>query len=159
MKKANNNLTVEWEIESRSDLEEYMRKAFKATLEYEKIDFPCEVEALIVDEQTIQEMNRDYRNIDRVTDVLSFPLYENAEQAKEDALPQEAVLLGNMVICLPRAVEQAEEYGHSLQREICFLTVHSVLHLLGYDHELGQREESEMFQKQRDILENMGVHR
>lgn len=154
-----NNLTVDWEVERFPELEEYMRKSLNATLAYEKIDFPCEVEALIVSEDSIREMNRKCRQIDRVTDVLSFPLYENAAQAKEDLIEGEGVLLGNMVICCKRAEEQAAEYGHSLQREICFLTVHSTLHLLGYDHELGQREESEMFQKQREILENMGVNR
>lgn len=154
-----NNIYVEWEVSPVKELETDMKKALQATLQYEGIDFNCEVEALIVDEETIRQMNLEYREIDRVTDVLSFPLYENAAQAKEDEVPGQAVLLGNMVICLKRAIEQAEEYGHSLQREICFLTVHSVLHLLGYDHELGEREESEMFAKQRDILENMGVTR
>ena len=154
-----NNLTLDWEVEPHPELEEYMQRSLDATLLYENIDFPCQLEALVVSEDSIREMNRQYRQIDRVTDVLSFPLYENAAQAKEDLIQGEGVLLGNMVICLKRAEEQAAEYGHSLQREICFLTVHSVLHLLGYDHELGQREESEMFQKQREILENMGVNR
>ncbi|MBQ6947043.1 MAG: rRNA maturation RNase YbeY [Clostridia bacterium] len=155
----NYKLTIEWEVPEVPALEEYMQNALSATLIYEQIDFDCEVEVLIVSAETIREMNRDYREIDRVTDVLSFPLYENALQAQEDILPEECALLGNMVICLDRAKEQANEYGHSLQREICFLTVHSVLHLLGYDHELGEREESDMFKKQRDILETMGVTR
>ncbi len=154
-----NNLTVEWEIDPDKKLEEYMRKSFEATLDFEGIDFACALEALIVDAEAIREMNREYREIDRVTDVLSFPLYENAEDARADVFPDEPVLLGNMVICLQRAKEQAQEFGHSLEREICFLTVHSTLHLLGYDHEQGEREESEMFQKQREILESMGVNR
>ena len=152
-------LTVEWEIEPEKFLEEYIKKAFEATIVYEKIDFACTVEALIVDEITIQEMNRDYRQIDRVTDVLSFPLYENSGDARTDVMDDQPVLLGNMVICLQRAKEQAEEYGHSLEREICFLTVHSTLHLLGYDHEQGDREETEMLLRQREILEIMGVNR
>lgn len=155
----NSKVSVEWEVDAVPALEEYMQASLLATLQYEGVDFDCEVEALVVDGEAIREMNRDYREIDRVTDVLSFPLYENATQAKEDRFAGESVLLGNMVICLERAKEQAEEYGHSLQREICFLTVHSVLHLLGYDHELGQREESEMFAKQTEILEKMGVKR
>ena len=154
-----NNLTIEWEVEPVAVLEEYMRSAFEATLTYEKIEFPCEVEVLIVSGDTIRQMNREYREIDRVTDVLSFPLYETMEEAESNILNDQNVLLGNMVICLDRAKEQAEEYGHSLQREICFLTVHSTLHLLGYDHEIDKREESIMFQKQREILENMGVSR
>lgn len=154
-----NNLTIEWEVEPVAVLEEYMRSAFEATLTHEKIEFPCEVEVLIVSGDTIRQINREYREIDRVTDVLSFPLYETMEEAESDILNDQNVLLGNMVICLDRAKEQAEEYGHSLQREICFLTVHSTLHLLGYDHETDKREESIMFQKQREILENMGVSR
>ncbi len=155
----NNKLTIEWEVGVNKTLEEYMQTAATTALAYENITFPCQIEALIVDEDTIREMNKEYRNIDRVTDVLSFPLYENPQEAAEDVMDDEPVILGNMVICLPRAEQQAEEYGHSLQREICFLTVHSVLHLLGYDHELGDREESEMFCKQHEILENMGVSR
>ena len=159
MKKLKNKMLVEWEVEVDDKLEQYMQNALEATLEYEGVEFECSVEALIVDGQTIREMNAQYREIDRVTDVLSFPLYENAEDAAADACDFSEVCLGNMVICLPKALEQAEEYGHSLEREICFLTVHSVLHLLGYDHEQGEREESEMFAKQREILEKMGVNR
>ena len=154
-----NNLIVEWEVEAEKSLEEYIQKSFEETLLYEGIDFSCALEALIVDEETIKEMNNEYRNIDRVTDVLSFPLYKNAEDAREDVYNEQPVLLGNMVICLRRAKEQAVEYGHSLEREICFLTVHSILHLLGYDHEQGQSEESEMFKRQSEILEKMGVTR
>lgn len=158
MMKAN-DLTIEWEVEKQANLEEYMKKSFEATLSYEKVDFACSIEILIVDKETIQTMNREYRGIDRATDVLSFPLYENVQEASQDVIPDEPVLLGNMVLCLPKAVEQAEEYGHSLEREVCFLTVHSSLHLLGYDHELGQEQESEMFQKQDEILKTMGVNR
>lgn len=158
MMKAN-DLTIEWEIERQANLEDYIKKSFEATLFFEKVDFACSIEILIVDKDSIQEINREYREIDRVTDVLSFPLYENVTEARRDVIPGETVLLGNMVLCLPKAVEQAEEYGHSLEREVCFLTVHSTLHLLGYDHELGQEQESEMFQKQDEILKTMGVNR
>lgn len=159
MRKSKNKLIIEWEVDADNKLEQYMQTAFEATLEYEGVEFECSVEVLVVDEQTIREMNSQYRQVDRVTDVLSFPLYENAEDAATDTRVSGEVCLGNMVICLSRAIEQAEEYGHSLEREICFLTVHSVLHLLGYDHELGEREESEMFAKQREILEKIGVNR
>lgn len=155
-----NSLNIEWEVERAPELEEYMLRSLDAVLSHEGVDFPCSVEALIVSPDAIRQMNAEYRQIDRVTDVLSFPLYQNAEEAAEDILPDgEPVCLGNMVICLDRAKEQADEYGHSLKREICFLTVHSVLHLLGYDHELGRREESEMFAIQRQILDDMGVTR
>ncbi len=159
MTKMKNSLVIDWEIEEEKGLCPFIERAFEATLKTEGINFPCELEALIVSESTIQEMNRDYREIDKVTDVLSFPLYDNLNDAANEAEKLGSACLGNMVICLQRAKEQALEYGHSLEREICFLTVHSVLHLLGYDHELGQAEESLMFQKQKDILDGMGVVR
>lgn len=132
-------------------------EAIENTLKYENIDFDCSVEVLIVDKDEIKQLNSDMRNIDRVTDVLSFPMFENVDdmQADEDGY----VFLGSMVICDARAREQAEEYGHSLEREAAFLAVHSTLHLLGYDHELGDDEEKEMFFKQEQVLQNMGLTR
>lgn len=154
-----NDVTIEWEIEKQPELEEYIKKAFDATIAYEQIEFDCSLEALIVDKKTIQSINYEYRNINKITDVLSFPLYENPGEAKQDIVSGQPLLLGNMVLCLPRAAEQAEQYGHSLKREICFLTVHSTLHLLGYDHELGSEQENIMFEKQNEILKIMGVNR
>ena len=114
-------------------------------------------------------MNREYRGIDRVTDVLSFPLLEYDEEEPESEIRKafengeidpetDEVMLGDIIICLTRAREQAEEYGHSFQREMGFLAVHSVLHLLGYDHMVPE-EETVMFEKQRRILETMGLTR
>ena len=131
--------------------------AIENTLKYENIEFDCSVEVLIVDADEIKELNNEMRNIDRVTDVLSFPMFENVDQmeADEDGF----VFLGSMVICDTRAKEQAEEYGHSLEREAAFLAVHSTLHLLGYDHELGKEQEDEMFFKQEQVLQLMGLKR
>ena len=154
-----NDVIIEWEVEKQTELEKYIKKSFDATICYEQIEFDCSLEALIVDEQSIQSINHEYRNINTVTDVLSFPLYENPEDARQDVVSGQPLLLGNMVLCLPRAIEQAEQYGHSLLREVCFLTVHSTLHLLGYDHELGKEQEDIMFRKQDEILKNMGVDR
>lgn len=160
MKQNQNDISIIWEVDEQPELTEYIKRSFTATLAFENVPFAAEVETLIVSAESIREINREYRDIDKVTDVLSFPLYENAEEAAKEILPDgERICLGNMLICLDRAVEQAKEYGHSLEREICFLTVHSTLHLLGYDHELGEREETEMFQKQREILDTMGVTR
>lgn len=106
-----------------------------------------------MDNDAIRTLNREQRQIDRVTDVLSFPMFD------EDFDDDEYAILGDIVLSAERAKEQAEEYGHSFQRELAFLTVHSVLHLLGYDHELGKAEESEMFQKQEQILKGMGLTR
>ncbi|NLW52873.1 MAG: rRNA maturation RNase YbeY [Tissierellia bacterium] len=103
----------------------------------------------IVDEDEIRELNRDYRENDSITDVLSFPLYE-----RED-IPAQG-MLGDIVICAKRAKEQSEEFGHSYEREIVYLTVHSVLHLLGYDHEEDD-EKSEMRQIEKSIMKELGV--
>ncbi|UQZ24694.1 rRNA maturation RNase YbeY [Eubacterium limosum] len=105
------------------------------TLQQENVLVPCEISFSLVIPEEIQELNAEYRNIDKETDVLSFPMLEFPED--EDMLTYETgipVMLGDIVISTKRAAEQAEEYGHSLEREICYLSVHSVLHLLGYDH-------------------------
>ncbi len=130
-----------------------IRRAVKTALKSEDFDRPAEVSVTIVDNEAIHEMNLEHRGIDRPTDVLSFPMFD------EDFDDGEACVLGDIVISLEKAKEQAESYGHSLEREIAFLTVHSVLHLLGYDHEEGKAEESEMFAKQEKILETMGLTR
>ena len=130
-----------------------IRRAVKATLSYEAFDRPCEVSVTIVDNEDIHEMNLQHRGIDRPTDVLSFPMFD------EDFDDGEDCVLGDIVISLEKATEQAAEYGHSLEREVAFLTVHSVLHLLGYDHEEGKAEESEMFEKQEAVLSGMGLAR
>ena len=146
-------------VNQESDLHRSLiHAAAEAALTYENFERDCEIEVLFADLEEIREINAEQRGIDRPTDVLSFPMEEDPFNAEED--PESgAVFLGSMVLCLPKAEAQAEEYGHSLEREVAFLTVHSVLHLLGYDHELGEREESEMFQKQDAILKEMGITR
>lgn len=123
-----------------------IKKAIAASLSYEGFLRPAEVSVTVVDNEAIREINREHRGIDRPTDVLSFPMFDEDFGDGEDAI------LGDIVLSLEKAVEQAEAYGHSLRREIAFLTVHSVLHLLGYDHEEGKAEESEMFSRQEAIL-------
>lgn len=114
------------------------------------------VSVQIVHDETIQQLNREYRNIDRPTDVLSFPLWDPDEDRLQ--LPDEPTPLGDIVISLPRAKQQAAEYGHSLERELGFLGVHGFLHLLGYDHQQPD-EEREMFEKQEAILQRIGLQR
>lgn len=134
-----------------------IKSAIKAALEYEKIDVDCSVEVTIEDEQGIREINKQYRNIDRVTDVLSFPMFEDKSEICVDS--SNTAFLGSMVICRQRAEQQAKEYGHSVTREAAFLAVHSTLHLLGYDHEISPEKEREMFEKQDEILNAMGITR
>jgi probable rRNA maturation factor len=115
------------------------------------------VSLTLVDNQRIQEINKEYRQKDTDTDVLSFPLFENrSEWVQEDW--EDSVQLGDIILSLPKANEQAKEYGHSLLREICFLVVHGFLHLLGYDHET-ETEEKEMFSIQEEVLSRLGITR
>ncbi|OEH86160.1 rRNA maturation RNase YbeY [Desulfuribacillus stibiiarsenatis] len=113
-----------------------------------------EFSIMIVDEQRIHEMNLEYRGKDQPTDVISFALNDNIEETGEDE--QLAYYLGDVVICLDIAEKQAHEYGHSLHRELCFLAVHGLLHLLGYDHET-EVEEKEMFDLQEEVLQEQGL--
>ena len=108
---------------------------------------------IIVDEDKIQYLNKTYRNIDRVTDVISFALEDD-----KSFIETEFRVLGDIYICLDKAIEQAKEYGHSLKREISFLTIHGILHLLGYDH-MTSDEEKKMFGLQEMILNEYGLKR
>ncbi len=110
------------------------------------------IDVTIVGRNTIRELNKEHRNVDRVTDVLSFPLLEN-EELKSDLMHDENIQteLGDIVICKSRAIEQAKEYGHSLERELCFLALHGFLHVLGYDH-MQKEDEMVMFPLQDKIL-------
>jgi len=132
-----------------------IRKACTATLEFESFEGPAEIDVSIVNDEAIKEMNLQFRNIDSSTDVLSFPLGENSEY---DINPETgAKMLGDVVISADTAVAQAELYGHGLEREIAFLTVHSVLHLLGYDHVNGGLEKTVMREKEEAVLDALGL--
>ena len=132
-----------------------IRRAVEATLAYEEVEDDCEVSVTFCDNEEIREINRNFRNIDRATDVLSFPLFDddgmNAHVEELDCM------LGDIVLSLERAREQANEFGHSFAREIAFLTVHSVLHLLGYDHELSDEDDADMRSRQTEIVDGMGL--
>ena len=132
-----------------------IRKACIATLEFEEFEGPAEVEVSIVDDEIIKEMNKEFRNIDSSTDVLSFPLGENGEY---DINPETgAKMLGDIVISVDHATAQAELYGHGIEREFAFLTVHSMLHLLGYDHVNGGLEQTIMREKEESVLDALGL--
>ena len=136
-----------------------IRRAIGSALKYEKFPFDAELSVTLTDNENIRSFNSEYRNIDRATDVLSFPLYEADEIELLESDEYEPICLGDIVISLERAKEQASEYGHAFEREVAFLCVHSVLHLLGYDHELGAEQEKEMFEKQEEILTKMKLTR
>ena len=125
------------------------------TLDYEKFGNNAEVDVSIVDDNEIREINNEFRNIDKETDVLSFPLGQDGIYDENPIT--KALMLGDIVISIDRAIKQADLYGHSLQREIAFLTVHSMLHLLGYDHVNGGMEEKIMREKEEAVLKNLGL--
>ena len=134
-----------------------IKKCCKAALEEEGIRESAEVSLTTVTNAEIAALNCEYRGKDSVTDVLSFPMSENDEF---DVDPEtNRILLGDIVISVERAREQAAEYGHSFEREICFLATHSMFHLLGYDHEISAEEEKIMFDKQERVLKRLGIVR
>ena len=144
-------------IYNETDLEfvyqDIIEKVINKALEIEGLKkASCSI--IIVDNSYIHKLNKEYRGIDRVTDVISFAL----EDDKSMIIPDEIRLLGDIYISIDKAKEQAEEYGHSLERELCFLSVHGLYHLLGYDHET-EEEAEVMFKKQEEVLMEYGITR
>lgn len=155
-----NNNTQEKINESTYEL---IEKAVKGSLDELNIKAPVEVSITITDNSDIRQLNNEYRDKDSETDVLSFPMIDMGKILTDEDLTAQRigehnVPIGDIVISYEKAKEQALEYGHSIERETAFLTVHSMLHLFGYDH-LTQEEETDMFNKQEIILEKMGLSR
>ncbi len=143
------------ELALAPEVAETVRRAAAATCDRHGL-VGAEVSVTLTDDAHIKELNRDYRGLDRPTDVLSFALNESEEPAIADpSLPN---VLGDIIISVERANAQAQEYGHSQEREIAFLTVHGMLHLLGYDH-MADEERAEMENEQRHIMETLGLPR
>ncbi|MDF2568146.1 MAG: ybeY [Oscillospiraceae bacterium] len=134
-----------------------IRRCCHAVLISEKFKGSVEVSVSFVSNLEIKQLNAQYRNKDMATDVLSFPLGEDGVYDKN--VETGAYMLGDVVISMEKAVEQAKMYGHSLQREIGFLTVHSMFHLLGYDHENGGLEAVQMREKEEFVLSKLGIPR
>ena len=134
-----------------------VRAAILATLKYEGFPFDAEVSVTFADNEYIHGLNNEYRGMDKPTDVLSFPLFDYEGETEEPPIDEIISNLGDIVISLEKAQEQAAEFGHSFERETAFLCVHSMLHLLGYDHERSDEEDAEMRAKQREIMEIMGL--
>ena len=132
-----------------------IRRAVEETLAYEGVLDDCEVSVTLCDNEEIRELNKKFRNIDRATDVLSFPLFD--DDGMDAHVEELDCMLGDIVLSLERARGQAEEFGHSFEREVAFLTVHSTLHLLGYDHETSPEEEADMRRRQSEITDKMGL--
>lgn len=140
-------------------LRSLINRVVKATLENENFKKDAEVSVSFVDNETIHKLNLEYRGKDKPTDVLSFPMTDGDEEEDDIDLSTGAVMLGDIIISAEKAMEQANEYGHGIEREICFLAVHSTLHLLGYDHETSEDDEKYMNQTQEAILQKIGLTR
>ena len=140
-----------------------IRKVIRTALAAEGVDFPCEVDVLLTDDAGIHQINKDMRDVDRATDVLSFPEFELTPgqlPAPEDAdLGTGLEPLGDMAISMEHVAAQAKEFGHSGRRELCYLVVHSVLHLLGYDHLDEGPMKAQMRQREEAILAQLGITR
>ena len=144
-------------LDPPEDIEQLIELCTKGALEEEEIEDDAEVSVTLVDNESIRELNNEHRGIDRATDVLSFPMGDG--ECFEVDPDTDAILLGDIVISLERAKEQAEEYGHSYRREVAFLLTHSLFHLLGYDHVDSEEDERVMFAKQEKVLEKLGITR
>ena len=147
-----NNYEIIDEVNSNLDEVKDLNSFVDFSLKYLKLNNVI-FNIIIVDKEKIQEINKTYRNIDRVTDVISFALEDDDSFIKTDFR-----VLGDIYICLDKAIEQSRDYGHSLKRELSFLTIHGLLHLLGYDH-MTEEEEKEMFGLQEMILNEYGLKR
>lgn len=134
-----------------------IRRCCHASLVSEGIEADTEISVTFVDNARIRELNREFRGIDKETDVLSFPLLEKEELKTID--PTLPLALGDIVISVEKAMEQAESFGHSIEREISFLTVHSMFHLLGYDHVDGGLAAVQMREKEEGVLAKLGLSR
>lgn len=162
------HISYETDFELNLPYEDIIRSVINESLELEQCPYEVEVNVILTDNQEIYTLNKEYRNIDSPTDVLSFPMvdYENpadfdgVEEQLEDYFNPETgeLLLGDIVISVEKVVWQAEEYGHSEKRELAFLTAHSMLHLFGYDH-MEEGEAAVMEAKQNDILNRLNITR
>lgn len=154
-------------IEVSQEIERLIEECISQTLKMEGADIPVEVSVLLVDDHQIHQLNRQYRGVDAPTDVLSFPMLEFENGGEDRNLKavlnaakhgDQAVVLGDIVLSLERAQQQAMEYGHSFFREVGYLVVHGMLHLLGYDHEQ-EEQRFEMRRKEESVMEMLGLSR
>lgn len=157
----------EGELKLELDCEQIADTVVEGVLDYENCPYEVEVNLLLTMNKEIQEMNAQFREIDRATDVLSFPMIDFENTGEFDFLEEDdsyfncdtgELMLGDIVISKEKVIAQAEEYGHTIKREYAFLIAHSMLHLLGYDH-MEEQERLEMERKQKEILEQLGITR
>ena len=162
-------ITIDYETSKKLefDYEDYIHRVIEKAMDYEACPYEAEINVLITDNEQIRQINAENRGIDAPTDVLSFPMIEYETPADFDTLedmwevfhPETGeLLLGDIVLSVDKIKSQAEEYGHSVERELSFLVAHSMLHLFGYDH-MEEEERAVMEQKQREILQQLSITR
>ena len=149
------------------DYKKLLETVIRKALDYERFPFEAEVSVTLVDLDRMHQINREYRQIDRPTDVLSFPFidypapgdFSEIEKTDDFFNPDSGeAVLGDIVLCIPRLIAQAQDYGHSTRREFAFLIAHSMLHLMGYDH-MTDAERIDMERRQSEMLDQLGIHR
>lgn len=136
-------------VEINEEISEIIQKVVNEVLSFENKSLDCEVSVSFVDNQEIKELNREYRGVDKDTDVLSFPM-------EDEFFTEGPILLGDIIISMEKALEQSEDFGHSIYREIAYLTAHSMFHLLGYDH-MEDEEKSIMREKEKQIMKRLKI--
>lgn len=143
------------EVKIPTGLRMLIRRCCNAVLRLEKFPYPAEISVTFVNNEQIRELNHQYRKKDVPTDVLSFPMGENGQY--DENHDTGAKILGDIVLSMEKAVEQADRYGHSLEREVGYLCAHSMLHLLGYDHEQGGMDRVRMREKEEQVMTQLGL--
>ena len=156
-------LIIETEVEGAEEYADLLRQVIPAALEAQGVDVPWEVDVLFTDDERIHQINLEQRDVDRPTDVLSFPMFDlrpGELPTAEDADPGTGLVpLGDMVLSLERAKAQGKEFGHGTRREVAYLAVHSALHLLGYDHMDEGPMKAQMREREEAILGQLGIGR
>ena len=159
----NHEIIIETEVDGAEPYAALLRRVIPAALAAEGVDVPCEVDVLFTNDEGIHQINLEQREVDRPTDVRSFPMFDlrpGEHPGEEDADPGTGLVpLGDMVLSLERAKAQGEEFGHGTRREVAYLAVHSVLHLLGYDHMDEGPMKRQMREREETILNSLGIVR
>jgi len=162
------NIEYETEIELNLPYEDIIKSVINESIDYEKCPYEVEVNVILTDNKEIHQINKDHRDVDSPTDVLSFPMvdyenpsdFEGIEDKTEDYFNPDTgeLMLGDIVISVEKVIEQAQEYGHSIKRELAFLVAHSMMHLFGYDHMVPE-EATIMEAKQNEVLNKLSIFR
>ena len=151
-------LDISWEIEEDKEIEIKIKEVIKTALNLENAKCDINLSVVVTDNNNIQEINREQRNIDSPTDVLSFPGYEKEEWEEVKGLEDEVVYIGDIVVSKERIIEQSKEYETGFEREFCYLIAHGMLHLMGYDH-MNEEDKKVMREKEEEIMKKLNLER